>query len=673
MVLAGCAQQPAQDGDEAPPVEEAVPVAVWAEPEPPPAMEDRLPVMQDQPLPSPFPAVLPAPGSGQAGVSPEATSGVGPAPVPDTWARIRKGLSLPDRTHPRVEREIRWYAKNQDYLRRTADRARLYLPYIVRQVEQRGMPLELALLPVVESAFQPFAYSPMGAAGLWQFIPATGRLYGLKQGWWYDARRDIVASTRAALRYLSKLSQDFDGDWLLAVAAYNWGEGNVMRAVARNRARGKPADVWSLRLPRETRVHVSRLLAVAAIVAEPDRHGVVLAPIPDQVHFRQVALDGQLDLGVAASLAGITLDEIHELNPGFNQWATDPDGPHRLLLPRSAVERFRAGLAELPAEERVQWIRHRIAPGDTLGAIARRYRTSVAVLKDRNGLASDRIRAGRDLMIPVSVRAIDAPRLSAAMRARLDRAAARSSVKSIYTVRGGDSLWRIARRHRVGMKQLAAWNGLSMKAVLQPGQRLTIHRRGAIPSRIALPRPAAESAGASPAPAVHVVRRGDTLSGIAARHGTTVRALTKLNDVGRNTILLPGRKLRVAPAGPSRAPASSPAGGGKAQYRVERGDSLWEISRRFGVTIASLREWNRLPEGQPLMPGRSLRVAPRALAPAGREKVQYRVKRGDSLWEISRQFGVTVASLREWNRLPEGQPLMPGQKLDVHVERAPAI
>ena len=614
MVLAGCAQQPAQDGGGHPPVEEAVPVQVRAEPGPPPATESRTRAMQDRPSPSPSPAALSAPGSGQAGASPPQTpSGEGPAPVPDTWARIRKGLSLPDRTRPRVEREIRWYAKNQDYLRRTADRARLYLPYIVRRVEQRGMPLELALLPVVESAFQPFAYSPMGAAGLWQFIPSTGRLYGLKQGWWYDARRDVVASTRAALDYLSKLSQDFDGDWLLAVAAYNWGEGNVMRSAARNRARGKPADVWSLRLPRETRTYVARLLAVAAIVAEPDRYGVVLAPVADRVHFRQVALDGQLDLGVAASLAGITLDEIHALNPGFNQWATDPDGPHRLLLPRSAVERFEAGLAELPAEERVQWVRHRIVPGDTLGAIARRYRTSVTALKDQNGLASDRIRAGRDLMVPISARAVDAPRLSAAMRARLDRAAALSSVKSIYTVRGGDSLWRIARRHRVGMKQLAAWNGLSMKAVLRPGQRLTIRRRGAIPSRIAPARPAAESAGAARAsPAVHVIRRGDTLSGIAVRHGTTVRALTKLNDIGRNTILRPGRKLRVASAGPPRTTA-------------------------------------------------------------GREKVQYRVKRGDSLWEISRQFGVTVASLREWNRLPKGQPLMPGQKLDVHVKRAPAI
>ena len=602
MVLAGCAPQPARDGGGHLPLEGAAPVEAWAEPEPPPAMEDRAPPMQDRPAPSPSPAVLPAPGSGQAEASTETPSGEDPASVPDTWARIRKGLSLRDRTHPRVEREIRWYAKNQDYLRRTADRARLHLPYIVRQVEQRGMPLEIALLPIVESAFQPFAYSPMGAAGLWQFIPSTGRLYGLKQGWWYDARRDTVASTRAALDYLSKLSRDFHGDWLLAAAAYNWGEGNVMRAAARNRARGKPADVWSLRLPRETRTYVSRLLAVAAIVAEPGRHGVVLAPIPDRVDFEPVDIGGQLDLGVAASLAGVTLDEIHELNPGFNREATDPDGPHRLLLPRSAVERFKAGLAGLPAEKRVQWVRHRIVPGDTLGAIARRYRTSVTMLKEQNRLASDRIRAGRDLMVPVSVRAVDAPRLSPAMRARLDRAAARSSVKSVYTVRGGDSLWRIARRHRVGTRQLAAWNGLSMKAVLRPGQRLTIHRRGAAPARTAPARPAT--------PTVHVVRRGDTLSGIAVRYGTTLRALTKYNGIGRNTILRPGRSLRVAPDGPSLA---------------------------------------------------------------GREKVQYRVKRGDSLWGISRRFGVTVAGLREWNRLAEGQSLVPGQKLDVHVKRAPAI
>ena len=205
----------------------------------------------------------------------------------DTWARIREGLSLPDPIHPRALREAAWYGRHREYLARTVRRARPYLAYIVREVEKRGLPIEFTLLPIVESAFQPFAYSPAGAAGLWQFIPETGRRYGLKQNWWYDGRRDVVESTRAALDYLTKLLEDFDGDPLLAVAGYNWGEGHVIRAMARNRARGKPTDVWSLRLPRETRSHVSRLLAIAAVVKDPERFGVSLDPIPDRLHFQE--------------------------------------------------------------------------------------------------------------------------------------------------------------------------------------------------------------------------------------------------------------------------------------------------------------------------------------------------------------------------------------------------
>ena len=455
----------------------------------------------------------------------------------DAWARVRDGLSLPRPAHPRVEREIGWYGKHPEYLRRMTQRARPYLAYIAREVEQRGLPMEFALLPVVESAFRVRAYSSAGAAGLWQFMPATGRRYGLKQNWWYDGRRDVVASTRAALDYLTKLLQDFDGDRLLAVAAYNWGEGNVGRAISRNRSRGRPVDVWSLKLPRETRSHVSRLLAIASIVEDPGRYGVVLEPVPDRPYFQQVALDGQMDLGVAADLAGITLDELRRLNPGFKRGATDPGGPHRLQLPSHAVEQFTAGLAEQPArKKRLHWMRHRIVRGDTLGAIAGRYGTSVQALKDLNGLASDRIRAGRDLMVPILAGTPRAPGPGSATRAVPD--------------------------HGV----------------------------------------AAEPA--SPAAVIHVVEYGDTLYAIARRHGTTVLALAKFNRINESAILRSGQKLRVVPA----AYPKSPEGGGSIRYRVKRGDSLWRISRRFGVSVASLREWNRLSKGELLMPGRELDV-----------------------------------------------------------------
>ena len=289
----------------------------------------------------------------------------------------------------------------------------------------------------------------------------------------------MVASTRAALDYLAKLLQDFDGDHLLAVAAYNWGEGNVMRAMSRNRSRGKPTDVWSLRLPRETRAHVSRILAISAIVADPVRYGVDLEPIPDRVQFRQIALDGQIELDLAAKLAGITLDEIYLLNPGFNRWATDPAGPHRLLLPQNAAEQFKSRLAAIPGRTRVQWTHHSIVSGDTLGSIAVRYGTSVSVLMRLNGLTSDRILAGGHLRVPAPMQAVAETRLTGATAARLRGASLPSSLKSFHTVRHGDSLWRISRLHGVSLRQLAAWNNLPVNSVLRPGQRLAVYRYGA--------------------------------------------------------------------------------------------------------------------------------------------------------------------------------------------------
>ena len=395
------------------------------------------------------------------------------------------------------------------------------------------MPMVFALLPVVESAFRVRAYSRAGASGLWQFMPSTGRRYGLRQNWWYDGRRDVVESTRAALEYLTKLLEEFGGDPLLAVAAYNWGEGNVRRSVARNRARGKPTDVWSLRLPRETQFHVSRLVAIAAIVERPDDYGVVLETIPDRIHFRLVSTDGQINLAFAARLAGISLAELHRLNPGFKRAATAPEGPHRLLLPSPAAEWFTARLAGLPVEKHGRWARHVIVRGDTLGEIAGRYGTSIQALKDTNRLTSDRIIVGNRLMVPVVLGNRDAPRLGTTTRARPDRIVAEGPPKLIHLVRSGDSLWRIAHKHGVEIQQLAAWNGLSIETVLQPGQ-----------------------------------------------------------------------KLRLIPAAYT-GPQSEPE---RIRYRVKRGDSLWEISRQFGVSVASLRRWNRISGNETLMPGQELFV-----------------------------------------------------------------
>ncbi|HKU14489.1 MAG TPA: transglycosylase SLT domain-containing protein, partial [Steroidobacteraceae bacterium] len=297
------------------------------------------------------------------GLGPTRTSG-------DLFERIRTGFVMDDVEHDAVEREVRWFSSHPAYLDRTFKRGERYLYHIVSEIEARKMPLELALLPVVESAFNPVAYSRARASGLWQFIPGTGRRYDLKQNWYYDGRRDVIAATDAALDYLQFLSEEFEGDWLLAVAAYNCGEANIARAVERNRKAGKPTDFFSLKLPRETRAYVPKLLAMRRIVNNPAAHGLEFAPIPNEPYFVKIDVAGQIDLHVAAELAELAPEELLALNPAFNHWVTDPDGPYELLVPVDRQTRFTEAIAALPPEKRVRVVYHHVRKGDTLGGIA---------------------------------------------------------------------------------------------------------------------------------------------------------------------------------------------------------------------------------------------------------------------------------------------------------------
>lgn len=323
-------------------------------------------------------------------------------PLGDLWDRVRIGLRLPIERQRRIRVEAEWFVRNPDYLERVSKRAAPYLHYIVEEVEKRGMPLEIALLPIVESAYRPVAHSPASAAGLWQIIPATGKRFGLKQNWWYDGRRDVTASTQAALKYLEQLHKRFDGDWLHAIAAYNWGERNVERAIQRNRKAGRPTDFWSLKVPSETRGYVPRLLAVSAIIAKPERFGITLEPIANETYLSRVELDGQIELAIAAKLAGMTTKDLRWLNPGFKRWATDPQGPHYLMLPQSEVAQFNKALTTLPQEQRIAMKRHYIRTGETLSAIARRYETNVITLKQVNNIKGTLIQAGDHILVPAS-------------------------------------------------------------------------------------------------------------------------------------------------------------------------------------------------------------------------------------------------------------------------------
>ncbi|MEK7206571.1 MAG: transglycosylase SLT domain-containing protein [Pseudomonadota bacterium] len=385
---------------------------------------------------------------------------------PDIWSRIRAGYAIRNLDSPQIEKEIRWFANNPEYMQRMTERAKLYLYHIVEEVEKRGMPMEIALLPAIESAYKPHAYSRARAVGLWQFMPATGRLYGLKANWWYDGRRDVQASTRAALDYLEKLHKEFDGDWHLALAAYNAGEGKVGRMIKLNERKGKSTDYQYLKLKRETLHYVPKLMAMASIVGDPAKYGVQLANIPNEPYFTRVETGSQIDLGVVAKLVDMPVDDLHDINPGYTRWATDPNGPHHLLVPVDKKAALVDGLNKLPDGERIQWAHHAVKRGDTINKIAREYGIGIEVIRTANSLHSNLLRAGQDLMIPISSRT----RMPTVVRAAYHPPAAGSRNEPvIHRVRSGDTLSSIARRYNVLVRQLTQWNLIELDDILRRG------------------------------------------------------------------------------------------------------------------------------------------------------------------------------------------------------------
>jgi membrane-bound lytic murein transglycosylase D len=378
------------------------------------------------------------------------------------WARLRRGFQLDHISHPRVEHEIRRLQKSPTAFHALMARSEPFIYYILGEIEAAGMPSELALLPAVESGFQPHVYSPDGAAGLWQFMPATGRMLGLEQDWWYDERRSVQAATVAATRYLEQLHKRFSGDWLHALAAYNAGARTVNRAIRRATRRSEETVFWSLDLPGETDRYVPRLLAMAAVVADPEAYGLELPKIGNQPYFAATGTGGQIDLNIAARLAGLPVEDLLALNAGHKRWASRPGGPYELLLPIEHVEKFESRLTTLPVDQRVRWQRYRIKPGDNLNRIARQHGVTAEAIRRSNGLQDSRIRAGKDLLIPLSDSVIPT-RTGSNQQARQ---------RLRYRVRKGDSLYTIARRFQVSVPDLKRWNQVGR--YIRPGERLTV-------------------------------------------------------------------------------------------------------------------------------------------------------------------------------------------------------
>ncbi|WP_445375518.1 murein transglycosylase D [Photorhabdus tasmaniensis] len=381
----------------------------------------------------------------------------------ELWRYIRDELRMQIPDNYRVREQRNYYLKNKSYLHDVTLRAEPYMYWIVRQIKQRDMPMELVLVPIVESAFNPNATSRAKAAGLWQIVPDTGRNYGLTQDKWYDARRDVAASTTAALNLLQRLNKMFNGDWLLTIAAYNSGEGRVMRAMKENAAKGRPTDFWSLSLPRETARYVPKVLALSDVIRHSDKYGITLPKSNDQRALDQIDVGQQITLSQAAEMAGMSLTSIKAYNPGYKRGVTSPNGPHYIMLPKAKVDQFKNSLAnetilgnmrqEVAKNNRRlnKQSQYKIRPGDTLSAIAKRFNVSTRELQRMNNLKTARLlKIGQILRV-------------------------NNNNAIIYRVRQGDSIASIAKRHGINIKDLMNWNDGIKTTDIKPGIELTLY------------------------------------------------------------------------------------------------------------------------------------------------------------------------------------------------------
>ena len=455
----------------------------------------------------------------------------------DIWERMRDGFKLQDEIgiNPRIENQRLWFVSNPSFLENASDRGSIYIHYVVERLEERNMPMELALLPVIESAYNPYAYSRSHAVGIWQFIPSTGRHFNLRQTNWYDGRRDITASTNAALNYLSRLHDMFNGDWLLALAAYNAGEGTVSRAIERNQKLGLPTDYWNLPLPQETQNYVPKLLALSQIVLSPEAYGVRLDPIANEPYFEQVASKPGLDLARVAAMVDMEEEELESLNPAFKKGIT-MDGPQHLLVPIAKAELFSANLAMMKPQEVVQWQEYRVRSGDNLHSIANRHHLTVNTLKEVNQLRSNSLRVGQVLNIPAQGGGREPA------QALHQMAKAPASQPQRYKVKSGDNLWQIANAHGVSLKDLQRWNGLNARSKLSLGQMLDIRGgSGGTGNSVA----AAKSNDARQNVTYYRVKSGDSMYLIAQRFKVNVKNLQNWNPRSDSRALKPGQTLTL--------------------------------------------------------------------------------------------------------------------------------
>ncbi|WP_028497689.1 lytic transglycosylase [Microvirgula aerodenitrificans] len=582
----------------------------------------------------------------------------------DVWQRIREGFQMDEVNADLVRRFERQYAANPAGIERTLGRSHKYLFHIINEVEKRGMPTELALLPVVESAFVPQAESPVGAAGLWQFMPATGRHYGLEQTWWYDGRRDVVGATQAALNYLEYLHGLF-GDWSLALAAYNWGEGNVSRAQERNRAQGLPDDFEHIRMPAETRNYVPKLIAVRNVLSDPKRYNVALNKFPNRPYFVAVSTGKHIDIDVAAKLANVPEAELKTLNPGYKRPLLAYKNGRQLLIPVDHFDRFEKNLASWD-KPLSQWQAVVAQDGDTPDVVAERYNMTVAELRSVNGALGGRLQASQPLLVaqrgssaaPALIAAADRDDQAEAPRTVAARPVSDSPARPVVTV---------ARAPVVADKAPV----VAAAPVARP----------AVMVASADTRPAASSRSSSAVttdlpPAVDTVASPRPFADIEVVPSPVVATAASAEDAISEIASISPAVDTVARTEPAR-PQQTVAVATSSRHTVSSGDTLYSLAKRYNMSVAQLRDLNQL-NGNALQLGQTLQVAAgsssdlitvaasSAAAPRT-QQYQYVVQRGDTLYSIARKFGLDHQDLRRWNDERKLARLQPGNRVTLVV------
>lgn len=491
------------------------------------------------------------------------------------WDHIRKDLHMPSYANRRlVQQQIRFYQNHQQYLNHVIAESAPYIYFIYQKTKEHNLPAELALIPVIESDYNPYAKSNVGALGLWQMMPGTAQGFGLKKDFWYDGRKDVVASTSAALQYFTYLHSYFSNNWLLAVAAYDSGEGKVASAIHVNRSRGMPTDFWNLPLPNETRNYVPSLLAVADIVRSPAKYGIKLAPIDNAPYVEQVNVGSPIALSKAANLAEVPLSTMKVLNPGVQHGTTDPHGPYTILLPKNKAQTFKMKFAALTHNEKILWQQHVVKSKDTIESIAARYRINVASLRQANDLRNNHLIANQTLFIPPET---NTPKTTEATQTAQAILAANSETEikpvieipkpteNYYQVKKGDTLLRIASKQHIKIQHLLAWNNISSRHHhVKPGEKLLISD---------------PKANSTP------VEANSTVGNIANNEKVAMSNITKKIPDKEKVVVL------------------------NISYKVKRGDNINKIADKFKIKTLTLRKLNNLASNDTVIhPGQILKI-----------------------------------------------------------------